>query len=66
MTVKTIVIQPGETLWAIAARELGDPSLWRMLYSHNYKIISQEQSKRGCRHLQGPNWIYPGTELEIS
>lgn len=61
----TIVVKPGDTLWAIAKNELGDPQLWSTIYAKNQKTIMAQQQLRGRRHLRGPDWIYPGTVLEI-
>jgi hypothetical protein len=44
------VIQPGDTLWAISTRFLGDPYQWPQLWSYN-------------EYITNPHWIYPGNKI---
>lgn len=44
---------PGDTLWDIAAREYGDPTIWRRIYEAN----------RG--QIRDPDLIYPGQVFDI-
>lgn len=47
------VVQPGETLWHIAAQVAGDPHLWPRLYRANRDQIVD------------PSRLYPGQVLSI-
>ena len=47
-------VQPGDSLWRIAAAMLGDGSRWQEIYSLNRDRISD------------PGRIYPGTELSLA
>jgi nucleoid-associated protein YgaU len=52
------VVQPGDTLWALAARYLGNPLRYQELFALN----------RGISQIDGftlvdPNLIYPGMKL---
>jgi nucleoid-associated protein YgaU len=47
------VVQPGETLWRIAAQVTGDPHLWPLLYRANRDQIVD------------PSRLYPGQVLSI-
>lgn len=47
------VVQPGETLWQIAALVTGDPTLWQALYRANRDQI------------RDPAVLYPGQRLEV-
>lgn len=44
------VVQPGDTLWQLAARFYGDGYLWPQLWEHN-------------RYVLDAHWIYPGDPL---
>lgn len=46
------VIQPGDTLWALAGRFYDDPYLWPQLWEQN-------------RYILDAHWIYPGDPLVI-
>nr|WP_240761829.1 LysM peptidoglycan-binding domain-containing protein [Nitrosococcus wardiae] len=51
--VKTVVVQPGDTLSQIAARAYGDPNQWPLIYEANRDKIKD------------PNVITPGMELTL-
>jgi nucleoid-associated protein YgaU len=46
-------VQPGETLWTIAANSVGDPRLWPAIYRANRDQIKD------------PALVYPGQHLAI-
>ncbi|HEX2252959.1 MAG TPA: LysM domain-containing protein [Thermoanaerobaculia bacterium] len=46
------VIEPGDTLWDLAARFSGDPYLWPQLWERNQYILDA-------------HWIYPGDPLVV-
>jgi hypothetical protein len=47
------IIQRGDTLWDLAAADLGDPYLWPQLWERNQYILDA-------------HWIYPGDPLVMS
>ncbi|MQA27386.1 MAG: LysM peptidoglycan-binding domain-containing protein [Micromonosporaceae bacterium] len=53
-------VRPGDTLWDIAERELGDPFRWPEIYKLNR---GQPQSTMGV--LADPDLIHPGWELRL-
>lgn len=46
------IIQPGDTLWALAQKFLGNPYLWPQLWEQN-------------QYIRDAHWIYPGDPLVI-
>ncbi len=52
---KTYTVKPGDTLWAIAKKTLGDGSRWKEIYNKNKATIGPD-----------PNKIYPGQVLRIT
>jgi LysM domain len=58
--ITTYVVQPGDTLWALAGVHLGNPYLWTELFA-----INQGRHEPGGRVLTDPNLIVPGWTLEF-
>lgn len=58
-------VAPGDTLWSLAARHLGDAYRWPELYYANKAAIVAEQRRRRLDPMQPEDWIFPGTVLEI-
>ncbi|MFI1036072.1 cutinase family protein, partial [Streptomyces sp. NPDC020951] len=59
----------GDTLWDIAARDLGDPERWPEIFHANQAVIEAETRKHPGRPVLGTSdhghWIFPGTVLTI-
>jgi hypothetical protein len=55
---RTYVVQPGDTLWSIAATQLGSPLQWRALAAAN-----QGRPQPNGGRLVDDNWILPGWTL---
>jgi nucleoid-associated protein YgaU len=53
-------VQPGDTLWRIAAEKLGDPTRWPELFEANRE---REQPDGWC--LADPDLIYPDWQITI-
>jgi nucleoid-associated protein YgaU len=49
----SVTVQPGDTLWGIAAAVMGDATQWRVIYQANRRVIGN------------PAMIYPGQILAI-
>lgn len=54
------VVVPGDTLWDIAQRHLGDPLRWLEIYQ-----LNEGKRQVDGRELGDPHWIYPGWQLEL-
>ena len=59
-TTPVYVVQPGDTLWALAARYLGNPLRYQELFDLNRGI-----SQADGHVLVDPNLIYPGMKLQF-
>ncbi len=56
-------VQPGDTLWDIAARKLGKGSLYVQIYNDNKDIIEETAKKHGKASSDNGHWIWPGEVL---
>jgi len=52
------VVQPGDTMWSIAAAQLGSPLRWRQIAA-----LNQGRVQPGGQRLLDDNWILPGWTL---
>lgn len=50
---RSVVIESGDTLWEIAARYFGSPSVWPKLWSYNPAVSN-------------PHWLFPGDTLRLA
>jgi DNA-binding SARP family transcriptional activator len=57
-TSRTYVVQRGDTLWAIAEQQLGDPLRWSQIYQ-----LNEGRPQPGGTSLIDPHWIDPGWTL---
>lgn len=55
-------IKKGDTLWDIAAEQLGDPSAWPKLYAFNNQL---DVIAAGARRIIDPDLIYAGATMRI-
>jgi DNA-binding SARP family transcriptional activator len=53
-------VAPGDTLWALAGRDLGNPAEWPRIWEAN-----EGRQEPGGRRFTDPSRIYPGWELEV-
>jgi hypothetical protein len=54
------VVQPGDTLWDLAAAHLGNPTLWPELFA-----LNQGRQEPDGRVFVNPNLIYPGWTISF-
>jgi nucleoid-associated protein YgaU len=50
----SVVVRPGDTLWALAAEHLGDPERWPELYAANRAVVGAD-----------PDLIRPAQRLRL-
>jgi len=69
MSERTVTVKGGDTLSAIAQREMGRADLWPRLFARNRASIEAEQRRRNIGrvvpHYNAEDWIFPGTTLTI-
>ena len=65
--MKTIIVRSGDTLTSLAQEHLGNWRLWVELWNTNHAVIVDEQRRypEARRNMQGPDWIFPGTVLQL-
>lgn len=64
--MKTVVVKEGDTLWSIAARELGDGKRWPEIFTANEAEILRGQLGRINSILaEHPDLIFPGLHLNV-
>jgi hypothetical protein len=51
-TYETYVVKPGDTLWDLSSKYLGNPWYWPKVWSYNPEI-------------ENPHWIYPGNNIRF-
>ncbi|WP_180989522.1 LysM peptidoglycan-binding domain-containing protein [Streptomyces cahuitamycinicus] len=65
----THTVVSGDTLWDIAARNLGDPERWTEVYESNQAVIEAAAREHPAPPVLGTSdhghWIFPGTTLTI-
>jgi nucleoid-associated protein YgaU len=54
------VVQPGDTLWSLAAAHFGNPYRWVELYN-----LNRDRAEPGGQRLVNPDHIYVGWTLEV-
>jgi len=64
VSIKTHIVQPGETLWQIAEKHYGQGRFYLNVYLLNAVALANSGHKIDSKTI-GPDFIYPGTELTI-
>jgi hypothetical protein len=54
-------IQNGDTLWVIATLYYNAPTAGGALYHYNHAVLNAANKT----HPKGPQWIFPGTDIEL-
>lgn len=52
VTVIDYIVQPGDTLWRIAAKYLGDGNRWRRIYEDNTDVLQNPNRLRVGQHIK--------------
>ncbi|MCX4999896.1 alpha/beta fold hydrolase [Streptomyces longwoodensis] len=61
----TYTVAPGDTLWDIAYRTLGDALRWDRVYTLNQQAIDGAARRHGYASGDRGHWIFPGTALTL-
>lgn len=62
---KSYTVKKGDSLMAIAKKQLGDATKKRSIYSLNIKTIEAIAKKHGRKSSSNGYWIYSGTKLKL-
>ena len=67
--IRPITVEPGDTLSSIARREYGADAdkkkLWKHIFIANAAAIANQPQVQELPEKIGPNFIWPGTLLQI-
>jgi nucleoid-associated protein YgaU len=66
--VSNYTVKPGDSLWRIAERELGEATRWPEIYDQNREAIDSAARKHGVRPdptTGYAHWIFPGGKLSL-
>ncbi|MEU5183356.1 alpha/beta fold hydrolase [Streptomyces longwoodensis] len=58
-------VAPGDTLWDIAHRTLGDALRWDRVYALNQQALDRAARRHGYASSDRGHWIFPGTALTL-
>ena len=62
---QSYTVVPGDTLWDIAQRCLGNGTRWKEIYDLNVDVIESTARSRGLGSSSTGHWIFLGTVLNI-
>ncbi|MEU5254396.1 alpha/beta fold hydrolase [Streptomyces longwoodensis] len=61
----TYTVAPGDTLWDIAHRTLGDALRWDRVYALNQQALDRAARRHGYASSDRGHWVFPGTALTL-
>lgn len=64
-TAATYTIKSGDSLWSIAASQLGDGTRYKEIYELNKDALEAEAQKHGHHCTLSNAWIFPGTIISL-
>ena len=64
-SAKQYTVQSGDSLWAIAKKQLGGASRFPEMYTLNSAVIESTAKAHGRASSSEGHWIYPGTVLKL-
>lgn len=64
INIKTVDVQPGDTLWKLAERELGNGKYYLGLYLLNAVELATSGHKITSDKI-GPDFLWPGQKIKV-
>jgi nucleoid-associated protein YgaU len=65
LEIKNVTVEPGDTLFNIAKEHLGSGKRWKEVFIANAAVLANQTAVQELPELVGPNFIWPGTQLQI-
>lgn len=64
---KSYTVKKGDSMWAIARKQLGDGGRWKEIYKLNKSTVESQAKKHGHKSaIEGTTcWIFPGEKLKL-
>lgn len=63
--IRPVTVKPGDTLFGIAKEHLGSGKKWKEVFIANAAAIANQTAVQELPEKVGPNFIWPGTVLQI-
>lgn len=64
-SAKSYTVVSGDSLWAIAKKQLGSGARYTEIYNLNSSVIESTAKSHGRASSSNGHWIYPGTVLTL-
>lgn len=64
-TASTYTVKSGDSLWKIAAKELGSGTRYTEIYTKNKTILDKKAKEMGHKDSRGGALVFPGTKITI-
>jgi len=65
LEIKTVTVEPGDTLYNIAKTHLGSGKKWKEVFVANAATLANQTAVQELPEKVGPNYIWPGTQLQV-
>lgn len=65
LEIKTVTVEPGDTLYALAKKYKGSGKKWKEVFIENAATLANQAAVQELPEKVGPNYIWPGTQIQV-